>query len=132
MSSRTYQRNRILSSALPVDCEQSDGLGFDFALLGLRANESRVSVIRRAAKQTAARIGQLPEGRDVQVEMRAQLAKSTYRLLDPRRRRRPNERVQLCVFSEEDLDAQKRSRSALLEGNSKSGSGSVLLAELVA
>ena len=36
-----------------------NSLGYDFALLGLRVSESRVSVIRRAASRTAARIQQV-------------------------------------------------------------------------
>ena len=89
-------------------------LGYDFALLGLKAREARVEVIRKAARQTASRINGSSEVLNEQDEMLSHLATSTYRLLDPRRRDRSHERIQLCIFSEEDLESQKRSRVPLL------------------
>ncbi len=76
-------------------------LGHDFALLGLKGREARVDVIRNAASKIAARI---PESLDdtTRVEMLSELAASTYRLLDPRRRSRPLERVQLSMCTEND------------------------------
>ncbi len=90
-------------------------LGYDYALLGLNAREARVEVIRKAAKQTAARI-QKASSEDQQNldSMLSDLATSTYRLLDPRRRNKQIERIQLCIFSEVDLDLQKNARVPLL------------------
>lgn len=92
--------------------------GFDYALLGLRANEARVSVIRRAALQVARRINGAANGPQEGSEMRMHLAVSTYRLLDPRRRNRLVERVQLSVFGEDDMEAQRRSRRSFLVSKS--------------
>lgn len=88
-------------------------LGYDFALLGLRANESRVSVIRRAAAQTALRIHEAEVDAQEQAAMLSHVAVSTYRLLDPRRREESLERVRLCVLSEDDFDLQRHSRLPL-------------------
>ena len=89
-TSKQIPKSRALSS-----------LGYDFALLGLRGREARVDVIRIAAEQTASKI---PETLDVsdRVEMLTELVASTYRLLDPRRRERSLERVQLSLASEND------------------------------
>ncbi|QDV27475.1 hypothetical protein [Aureliella helgolandensis] len=90
-------------------------LGYDFALLGLNARESRVEVIREAAGRTAARIQQaFPADSKEQAELLSDLATSTYRLLDPRNRERPFERIQLCIVSEGDLELRKGSRTPLL------------------
>jgi len=88
------------SSQLSQSRAQSS-LGYDFALLGLRGREARVDVIRGAASKIAARI---PESLDdsARVEMLSELAASTYRLLDPRRRKRSLERVQLSMCTEND------------------------------
>ncbi len=90
-------------------------MGFDFALLGLNARESRVEVIRQAAAETAARIqlaaAKEPDQRDA---MLCDLATSTYRLLDPRRRQRPMERIQLSLFGDSDIDRQQQARRPLL------------------
>lgn len=90
-------------------------MGYDFALLGLKARESRVDVIRRAAKETAAKIQQLASNDVEHDKMLSDLATSTYRLLDPRKRQKPLERIQLCIFGEEELETQKHSRVALLK-----------------
>ncbi len=90
-------------------------LGFDFALLGLKAREARVEVIREAAQNMAARIQQLPDQPAVERDiLLSDLATSTYRLLDPRRRRKPLERIQLSIFSETDFELQQKSREPLL------------------
>ena len=91
-----------------------NSLGYDFALLGLRAHESRVSVIRKAAAETAHRISDEASGADEQDQMLSKLATSTYRLLDPRKRQKSSERAQLCIHSEEDLERQKLARKKLL------------------
>lgn len=91
-------------------------LGYDFALLGLKAREARVDVIRTAAHQTAERIHDAAIGEMDHDVMLSELATSTYRLLDPRKRRRTLERVQLCIFSEEDLERQKKARSRMSVG----------------
>ncbi len=74
-------------------------LGYDFALLGLKFREARVDVIRHAAEKTAAKIPDEAQGGQ-RVEMLAELATATYRLLDPRRRAKPLERIQLSIASE--------------------------------
>ena len=76
-------------------------LGYDFALLGLKGREARVDVIRGAAARIASRIPDSLEDAD-RVEMLSELAASTYRLLDPRRRKRPLERVQLSMLTENE------------------------------
>ncbi|MEC8555601.1 MAG: hypothetical protein VXZ82_11400 [Planctomycetota bacterium] len=92
----------------------ADSLGYDFAVLGLKAHESRIHVIRKAAIETAHRIQDESDCESEQGEMLSQLAASTYRLLDPRRRPSTSERVQLCLHSEEDLELQKQSRRTLI------------------
>lgn len=96
-------------------------LGYDFALLGLPARESRVDVIRKAASRTAARIHDAAVDAHDQESMLSDLAASTYRLLDPRKRSHMLERIQLCIFSEDDLELQKQARSRLLTRGTGSG-----------
>ncbi len=103
------------SPASPTPHIIANPLGYDFALLGLSARESRVEVIREAARNTASRIQQLPDQAEDERDMLlSDLATSTYRLLDPRRRRKPLERIQLSIFSESDFDLQQKSRAPLL------------------
>lgn len=110
MVSRT-QRNDIQDSRQPI----AKSLGYDFALLGLGVREARVETIRRAAGETAAKIQSAAIDDPSEVDaMLADLASSTYRLLDPRRRGRTMERVQLSVYSEGDLELQGGSRRPLL------------------
>ncbi len=92
----------------------SRALGYDFALLGLPAREARVQVIRDAARLTAALIHEAAIDEHDQQVMLSDLAASTYRLLDPRRRARMLERIQLSIFSEEDLQAQQGSRESII------------------
>lgn len=98
----------------PASAIHSGSLGYDFALLGLKNRESRVEVIRHAASKTAEKIQALPEGATEKDRLLSDLAVSTYRLLDPRKRTRSLERVQLCVYGEGDLDMQKSSRAPIL------------------
>lgn len=109
----------MVSSTLSSDAKSSPriisrSLGYDFALLGLSARESRVEVIRQAAEKTAAKIHDAATDEAETDSMLTDLAASTYRLLDPRKRQKMIERVQLCIHSEQDLDLQKASRSRLL------------------
>jgi len=103
----------IQSSASPRS------LGYDFALLGLKVSESRVDVIRRAASRTAARIQRVSSDDECEAaQMLSDLASSTYRLLDPRRRSKSRERIQLSIFDDIDFEVQMGSRTPLvrLEG----------------
>ena len=103
----------------------SRSLGYDFALLGLNAREARVDVIREAARNTAIRIHEAASEDQGELDvMLSDLATSTYRLLDPRRRNKPLERIQLCLFGESDLELQQLSRTPLLRQ-------AAVLAELV-
>lgn len=96
----------------------SRSLGYDFALLGLKVSESRVDVIRRAASLTAARIQRVASGDECEAaRMLSDLAASTYRLLDPRRRSKSRERIQLSIFDDIDFELQKGSRAPLVESN---------------
>lgn len=93
----------------------SNSLGYDFALLGLKVSESRVSVIRRAASRTAARIQKVTYSDSIEADqMLSDLASSTYRLLDPRRRAKPHERIQLSIIDDSDFELQKGSRAPLV------------------
>lgn len=89
-------------------------LGYDFALLGLQARESRVEVIRNAAEKTALRIQSDAED-DQRLDMLSELAASTYRLLDPRRRRRTMERVQLSNMADFEPSLATVGKAPLLE-----------------
>lgn len=94
---------------------RSNSLGYDFALLGLKVSESRVSVIRRAASRTAARIQKVTYSDSIEADqMLSDLASSTYRLLDPRRRAKPHERIQLSIIDDSDFELQKGSRAPLV------------------
>ncbi len=93
-------------------------LGYDFALLGLRASEARVDIIRQAARQTAARIQQVAcDDEDESDQLLSDLASSTYRLLDPRKRTKLRERIQLSIVDDADFDLQKGSRRPLLSAS---------------
>jgi hypothetical protein len=96
----------------------SNPLGYDFALLGLNASEARVDVIRRAATRTAARIHDASDGDEAELDlMLSDLVSSTYRLLDPRRRAKMMERVQLSIVSDSDLELQQGPRLPLLRAS---------------
>lgn len=105
----------ITSSSSHRSRASSNSLGYDFALLGLKVSESRVSVIRRAASRTAARIQRVTNNDSIEADqMLSDLASSTYRLLDPRRRLKPHERIQLSIIDDSDLELQKGSRAPLV------------------
>jgi hypothetical protein len=91
----------VTLSSKPVTKSRAQSLGYDFALLGLKGREARVDVIRIAAERTASMIPDTLEASE-RVEMLAELAASTYRLLDPRRRQRPMERIILSLGAEND------------------------------
>jgi len=102
-----------LITSNPTPKSRAQSLGYDFALLGLKGREARVDVIRIAAERTASKI---PETLEVseRVEMLTELAASTYRLLDPRRRHRSMERVQLSMTSENEPTLATVSRQPLV------------------
>jgi len=118
--------NRTKPLHREMQAGQASSLGYDFALLGLKNRESRVEVIRNAASKTAEKIQALPENTTSKDRMLSDLAVSTYRLLDPRKRNRSFERIQLCVYGEGDLELQKSSRTPILT------SKKLVRAELVA
>ncbi len=100
--------------------DSKSSLGFDYALLGLKTKEARVEVIREAAKRTAKQIQTaFPDNKNEVDSMLTDVAMSTYRLLDPRNRRHFEERIQLCVFSEGDMEMQDSSKKELLNGSNK-------------
>ena len=108
-------------------------LGYDFALLGLKGREARVDVIRIAAQRTASKIPDTLEVSD-RVEMLTELVASTYRLLDPRRRERSLERVQLSLASENDPSLATVGRKPLVPagaGSCSSDSDPFVVAEIV-
>lgn len=93
----------------------SKSLGYDFALLGLNVSEARVDIIREAASRTAARIQRIADQEALEADqMLSDLASSTYRLLDPRRRVKPRERIQLSILAEADFEQQRGSRTPLI------------------
>ena len=122
-----------LSSLKPLPKSQAQSLGYDFALLGLKGREARVDVIRIAAERTASKI---PDTLEVleRVEMLTELAASTYRLLDPRRRKRPMERVLLSLGAENDPVLATVSRQPLVPADAApvlSKSDPLVVAEMV-
>ncbi len=90
-------------------------LGYDFALLGLKAREARVDVIRSAAESTAAKIPAVTED-EQRVDMLAELATATYRLLDPRRRAKPMERLLLSIASDAEPSLATVAKKPLING----------------
>lgn len=86
----------------------------EFQLLGLRPREARLDVIRRALTETAGDVKasehwaaeDCSTSKPLQHEdgRLAQVAVAGYHLLDPRRRRTLFERVQLLLWTEEDLE----------------------------
>jgi hypothetical protein len=88
----------------------------DFAFLGLRFSEARTAVIRKAAKRRARKMKQEPtsESSFEQAADVAKVALATYRLLDPRGRRKFWERLHLSVGTAfEDESCERRSVSRL-------------------
>ncbi len=92
----------------------STGLGHAYATLGLRAREARVDNIRAAAQKTARKIKEFSDSESEQENLLSEVALCTYRLLDPRKRLRQIERIQLSILSENALELQAQSRRPLL------------------
>jgi hypothetical protein len=92
----------------------STGLGHAYATLGLRAQEARIDAIRQAACSTAQKIQEFANDDGEREGLLAEIALCAYRLLDPRKRVRQIERVQLCILSERSLELQAQSRKPLL------------------
>lgn len=114
MSTINLQPNHLETP--PLGSGARSGLGYDFALLGLAARESRVDVIRSACMRTSKRIHSSGAASPQELEeMLADLATSTYRLLDPRNRTRQRERIHLSLYSELDWELQKRAQLPLLK-----------------
>ncbi len=90
-------------------------LTYDFALLGISTREARVDAIRDAANRRAGRIHSASEMADGdRQDLLSELAVSTYRVLDPRRRSKLMERVQLCLISDLDYERQQNSHEPLM------------------
>ena len=122
-----------LAPTNPLPKSRAGSLGYDFALLGLKGREARVDVIRVAAERTASKIPDTLEGAE-RVEMLAELASSTYRLLDPRRRTRSMERVQLSMASENDplpVTVDRQPLVAALVAPDSSTTDPLVVAEIV-
>ncbi len=122
-----------LSASTPLPKSRVQSLGYDFALLGLKGREARVDVIRIAAARTASKIPDTLETTE-RVEMLTELAASTYRLLDPRRRQRPMERIQLGLGAEIDPVLATVSRQPLVRASAQPNplnADPVVLAEIV-
>lgn len=86
----------------------------DFAVLGLRFSEARTAVIRKAVRQTVRKLRETEtvselDHDDTAANM-ADVAVATYRVLDPRRRQRFWERLNLSfgVSFEDDSTERKR------------------------
>ncbi len=86
----------------------------DFAVLGLRISEARTAVIRKAVRQTVRKLRDTESESEIPAEdnaaHRADVAVATYRVLDPRRRQRFWERLNLSfgVSFEDDSVDRKR------------------------
>lgn len=85
----------------------------DFAVLGLRFSEARTAVIRKAVRQTVRKLRETEtesemDNDDTTANM-ADVAVATYRVLDPRRRQRFWERLNLSFgVSFEDESAERK------------------------
>lgn len=97
-------------NTLPSKRPYLNSLGYAYATLGLHAGEARVDAIRHAASVSARSLKQVVTSRDELVRTLADVVTSTYRLLDPRKRVRPVERIQLCLNSERAFELQQKSR----------------------
>lgn len=86
----------------------------DFAVLGLRFSEARTAVIRKAVRQTVRKLRETEtesemDHDDTAANM-ADVAVATYRVLDPRRRQRFWERLNLSFgVSFEDESGDRKS-----------------------
>jgi len=108
---------------LPSRRRLSSGLGFAYATLGLRAGEARVDAIREAARVSANGIQELTQESEERLVTLADVATSAYRLLDPRKRIRRIERIQLSIISEQALELPQGSRRRLFNGAPRSSAG---------
>lgn len=95
----------------------SAGLGPAYATLGLRAREARIDSIRQAAQTAAKQVRELADSDSEQECLLSEIAVCTYRLLDPRKRARQIERIQLSILSERALDLQAQSRLPLVRSH---------------
>lgn len=86
----------------------------DFAVLGLRFSEARTAVIRKAVRQTVRKLRETETASELDHDdtaaNMADVAVATYRVLDPRRRQRFWERLNLSfgVSFEDDSTERKR------------------------
>ena len=93
----------------------------DFAVLGLRFSEARTAVIRKAVRKAIRKIRQNeldPTFDSDQTANMADVAVATYRVLDPRRRLRFWERINLSFgdsFDDEVTDRRRISQWQLPE-----------------
>lgn len=92
----------------------SVGLGHAYATLGLRAREARIDSIRLAAQKASQSVRACADDASERQRLLTEVALCTYRLLDPRRRPRQIERIQLSILSENAMEMQARSRKQLL------------------
>lgn len=84
----------------------------DFAVLGLRFSEARTAVIRQAIRHTIRKLQESDADRENEpsASHRADVAVATYRIIDPRRRQRFWERVNLSFglsFEDESVDRKR-------------------------
>ncbi len=84
----------------------------DFKRLGLSSSECRAAIIRQAASKRARRVWSRKRHAAASATEVANIASSTYRLLDPRRRANLVERIQLC-FPLDREDRLERSHPTL-------------------
>jgi hypothetical protein len=101
-------------SPSPKTSRLSTGLGHAYATLGLRAREARIDAIRQATLRSAQKVQEIADGDTERDELLAEVALCAYRLLDPRKRVRSIERIQLCILSERSLEMQAQSRKPLV------------------
>lgn len=87
----------------PAPARQNASIATDFRLLGLRPREARLEVIRQALRETASELQTSDSWAAEDEDRLARVATAGYRLLDPRRRRSLFERVQLLLWTEDDL-----------------------------
>ncbi len=85
-----------------------------FRLLGLRPREARLDVIRHAIHTASTNLIPCDSDRNetpkaCEDRQRAEVVTAAYRLLDPRKRASLFERVQLLIWTEDDLDPNLKS-----------------------
>lgn len=102
-----------MKQSVPARRKLSAGLGFAYATLGLRAGEARVDAIREAARISAQTIQEVTKEEEDRLVTLADVATSAYRLLDPRKRLKRIERIQLSIISERALELPQGARQPL-------------------